>query len=387
MSFLQFIPMLAIMLFIGFLVRLISKKFRLPWMILLILLGFAMKNFSVGGQYFMIPSQALILFTLFMLIIVVFNDISTISMHEFNEYSAYGIKITVLSFVSNMLFLTFFSYLFFGIQGFLLNILLVLIISGTDLTTILFMFKENKATEIMKYEALMNTPVVLIGSFVIIGVMQANLGITTDLMNFFPLIKQILLGIGAGVLFSILTFTLMSKFHHRHLSPILLVLLAILSYLFAEFIQGMGIFAIAVYAFAFEKSLIEKKTELRDFSRKFSDMFSVLVFMFLGYLLPSGLSLSFILGAFAVFVIYLVLRICSVYLALHGELKFKELFFISMTPAKGITVAALVLLSSEFNFLPRDITNAIILIMLFSIMLSSFMAIMSHRMFRKDIED
>jgi NhaP-type Na+/H+ or K+/H+ antiporter len=387
MQFIEYLPILSIMLFLGFFIRLISKKFRLPWMILLILLGFAMKNFSIGGQHFMIPSQALIIFTLFILIIVVFNDISTISMHEFNEYSGYGIKLTAISFVSNMLFLTFFSYFFLGINSFMLNILLALIVSSTDLTTIIFMFKENKATEIMKYEALMNTPVALIGSLAIIGIMQANLGITTDLMNFFPLIKQILLGIGAGVFFSIITFDLMSKFHHKHLSPALLILLAVASYLFAEFIKGMGIFAIAVYALAFEKSLLEKKTELRNFSRKFSDFFSVLAFMLLGYLLPSGLSTSFILSTFFFFAVYLALRIGSVWLALHGELKFKELFFISMTPAKGLTVAVLAILSSEFNFLPREVTNAIILFLLFSIMLSSLMAILSHRMFRKDIED
>jgi NhaP-type Na+/H+ or K+/H+ antiporter len=217
--------------------------------------------------------------------------------------------------------------------------------------------------------------------------MQLNPGITPNLISFIPLIKQILLGLGVGVMFSILTFTFMTRFHHKHVSPVLLVFLAGLAYVFAEFIQGMGIFAIAVYAVAFEKSLLEKKTELRDFSRKFSDFFSVLAFMLLGYILPSGLSLFFIIKVLSVFIAYLLIRFGSVYLALHGDFKFKEIFFISMTPAKGLTVAVLALFCSEFKFLSKEVSNVIIVFLIFSILLSTLMGILSRNILKKDIEE
>jgi NhaP-type Na+/H+ and K+/H+ antiporter len=182
---------------------------------------------------------------------------------------------------------------------------------------------------------------------------------------------------------------LMSRFHHRHASPLLLVSLAALTYFSAEFMHGYGIFSIAVYALVFEKSLLEKKAELRVFSRNFSDFFSVLAFMLLGFILPTGITFLFILKTLAFFIIYLLLRMGSVYLSLHDheDFSFNELFFISFTPSKGLTVAALALFLSEFSFIPKELPELIILFLLISIMLSTMMAILAKSIFRKDIEE
>ncbi len=387
MGYLQYLPLICVMIFFGFLVKLFAKKAKLPWVILLILLGAAFANISIGGVAFYIPPEFLIGFTLFVLIIVVFNDISTITTHEFTEYSKSALRLTTISKIINMMFLSFFSYLIFGFSEPLLNFLLVFAVSNTDITSLMFMFKENKAIETLKFEALFSTPISLLGSLVIIGAMQFSPGISFGLAGFIPFIKKIFFGIGAGAILSILTFSMMSKYHHKHISRFLLISLAIAAYFLGEFIGGYGIFAIAVYALVFEKSFLEKKDELRHFSKKLSDFFSVVAFMLLGYIMPTGLTPLVLLKAVGFFIVYLVLRLASVFLALHGEFKTKEIFFIALTVPKGLTACALTLFLSVLLFIPVGFSDIVAVFLLLSIILSCIMALSSHYLFKKEIEE
>ncbi len=392
MSIIEYMPQLFIILIIGLIIGIISRKLKLPSVLLLILAGAILNNIFINGQaVFHMPSELLISIVFFMLIIVVFNDVSSFSIHELNTYGEEAFKIALMFISLSILFFSIATHFVMGFKSIILSLLFTAVISSTDPTSLLLIFKDktNKIFEILKYESVINTPIVIVIMVILLGFMQNESGILNNLANIYPFIQQLLIGIGTGIIVAIIVFKFMSKVHHEKISPILLLLSALFTYLLANFVGGFGILAVAVFAIFFEKTSIHKKAELKEFSKKTSIILGMVVFVIIGFMLPINLKADFLFKSLLLFIILLIIRFASIFFVFMNEhFSMKEMIFMSLNVEKGLTVAVIILVLSHYIIaIPLEIINLSILFMLYSIILSSIAAHSSKYFLGADLEE
>ena len=226
---------------------------------------------------------------------------------------------------------------------------------------------------------------------------------------FIPFSQQIITGIGAGVFVGIIVLRFMKNFYSDKLSPLMLITSSLLTYIIAESIGGNGVLAVTVYGVFFGNMRVKKKLELKGFSNMLSNILEIVVFVLIGFLLPIDLSFNFILKSLLLFVIMVILRFISIEIVyLNDHLNLKESIFISLNCAKGIAVAVVAFLLSNYilelpvmvegvkliNVMPlirypgaEVIIDLMILFMVYSIILTTIMARFSQHFIRLKVED
>jgi len=223
-----------------------------------------------------------------------------------------------------------------------------------------------------------------------------------------PFMQQIITGIGTGVFLGIIVFRFMKKFYSDKLSPLMLLTTSLLTYIMAESIGGNGVLAVTVFGVFFGNTRVKKKIELKGFSNSISNILEIVVFVLIGFVLPIHLPISFILKSILLFGLMIILRFIAIELVYYNDhLNLKERIFISLNCAKGIAVAVIAFILSNYvlnlpilvdgvkliNSIPliqypgaKTIIDLMILFMLYSIILSSIMARFSQKFIRLKVE-
>ena len=220
--------------------------------------------------------------------------------------------------------------------------------------------------------------------------------------------QQIITGLGTGVFFGIIVFRFMRKFYSDKLSPLTLITSSLLTYILAENLGGNGVLAVTVFGIFFGNVRVKKKLELKGFSTMLSKVLEILVFILIGFLLPINIGLPFIIRSLLLFAIMIILRFATLEIIyLHGDLNLKERIFMSLNCSKGIAVAVVAFILSNYvlnlpvivegvktiNQVPlityaggKIILDLMILFLLYSIILSSLMAKFSQYFIRLKVE-
>jgi cell volume regulation protein A len=403
MEALVFLTYLASVLLIGIICTIISRKLKIPNILLLIIVGIVLSRISYKGVPLLeFPSQFLTSIGILALVMIVFDSSSRFKLKEFDQLSLYALKLTGAFLFFNMLFLTIALIFVFGLKFNLFYILLALLfsalMSGTDPGAVLSMFGQtkNKVVKILEIESLINTPLVVLLPFIFLDLMNKIVGKSISTIQFFdqlfPFLKDFLLrliaGIGAGVLIGIIIFKVMRKQYSGVLSPLSIITAALMTYILAENLGGNGVLAVTTLGLFFSNVYVKQKVELLEFSSIFTNALEILVFVLIGLIIDIPRTPEFLMQSFLLFVIYILIRFLSVQLSFKKEeFNFKERVFMALNVQKGIAVAVVVFALSILNIEGIDILlNLTLMFMLYSILLSTVILKLSKYFIKREIK-
>jgi len=263
--------------------------------------------------------------------------------------------------------------------------------AGTDPSSVFILLGEtkHKVLEFLRLEAVLNTPVVVIIPFLLLdivrGVRQLSVESTfNDLL--LPLLQQVIVGIGTGLLIGVIVFRLMRKHYSKSLSPVVVIATTILAYVMAEQLAGNGVVAVATLGLLFGNTYVKRKGQLVEFSSILSTSLNILVFLMVGMLVVINFDLTFFIKSIVLFIVAVIARFLAVVLSLQGsEFKWREKLFMSLHMPKGIAVAvvtlSLAVLWPELN----ELLTLMILFMAYSLILGSVTDRFSKYFIKKDI--
>ena len=153
MEALVFLTYLGIILLIGIISTLISRKLGLPNILLLILTGILLSRITYNGQIlFQFPDIFLTSIGILALVMIVFDSSSRLKVKEFDVLSIKTLKLSAAFLLANMVILSFFTVLIFKLPLTYLAVMFAALMSGTDPSTVFTMFKQtkNKVIEILE---------------------------------------------------------------------------------------------------------------------------------------------------------------------------------------------------------------------------------------------
>ena len=404
----QILTHLAVLLLLGLVISIISKRLNVSNILLLILTGLILGQGPLR-DVFSFEGTFLVALAVLTLVMVVFDGSSRFEMKSVNLFSVAALKVSLLFLLLNLVFITLFtSWLFFGdfrVEALLFSAILAFVMSGTDPGSVFIMLKSstNKVIEFLEVEAIINTPIMVIFPFIIIAVLNnlQDADVASALMGqVVPLLQQVVVGIGAGVIIGIVVFKSMKKVYSSRFSPVGIITAALLAYILAENLSGNGVLAVATLGLFFGNIYIKEKENLQEFSSMLGNSLVILVFLLIGLIVKVDLSMALLLKALALFIILVLTRLASIQWGLRGKMfvkekhfNDKERLFMAVSMPKGIAAAVVAFSLSVFSIAPRlvpmmeTILQLIIVMIIYSLVASSVIDRFSKRLIRVKLEE
>ncbi len=368
---------ITILLVLGIVLTFIAKKLRLPNVILLILAGYILSYFKFAKEYLVFSPSFVTSIAIIALIMIVFDSTSRFNLKAVSRDAPKTVIITLLNIILMFSIFPVATKYLFGLSwtySFLLSMILI----GTDPGAVLTMLADIKdhVTRFLKLESIVNTPFTVILPFLVLQIsktFQEGSIIGTFSQHIVPFSRQIITGIGTGIVIGLIIFRLMKKQYSEMLSPVTLIVSALATYILAEYLGGNGVLAVTTLGLLFGNVYITRKRTLRAFGNLFSNIFEIFVYILLGLSLSIPLTANFILMTLLLFAIYILLRIIATHFSLWNYFNWREKLFVSLNAAKGIAVAVV-----AFGIVSLDpkisiVAEIIFMFIIYSIILSSIM--------------
>jgi potassium/hydrogen antiporter len=370
---------LSIILLIGLLTSIISQKFKIPNILLLLLIGVGLGRVVYkGGPLIEFPQLFMTSISILALVMIVFDSSSRFNMKRVDYFSLHTLWLSLVFLIFNLIFLTAFTMLIFDVKSIFLALVFASLMAGTSPAVVLSMFKnvKNKVFEFLGLESLLNTPLIVLLPFIILDLkatLRDELVVSEFIEQFVPLLQQFVVGVGSGVLIGLIMFKFMRKAYSVVLSPLAVITSALLAYIIAENLDGNGVLAVTTMGLLFGNVYVKQKFQLQEFALVFSNSLEILVFVLIGIVIAIPLNADFIIKSLILFSLYLLIRFVSIIFSLRGvNFTFKEKIFMSLNVQKGIAVAVVVFSIATLNIEGmQTILNLTLAFMLYSIILSS----------------
>lgn len=385
-----YLTSLAIVLLVGVLCAIISNKLKLPNILFLLIFGILLNNIHYNGQplvYF--PNELIAAISVLAIAIIVFDSASRLKLKEFDALAFKSLYLTLVFVVLNVAVITVATHYIFGFDIFY-SFMFASMLSGTAPEVVLSIMGnvKNKVVELLDVESIINTPIVVLLPFIFLD-MKKTLGAFTVekvVSQAVPFIQQLVVGIGAGILVGLIVFKLMKRYYSEWLSPIAMLAATLLTYVLAENLAGNGVLAVTTMGLFFGTIYVKEKKELQSFSSIFSHLLIILVFVMVGLLINIFAGWEFMLKAFGIYLLICLLRYLSIKATVAKEFDKKELFFMTFNAPKGVAVAVVVLLLYTLNLEGLiDILDMALVVMLYSIIISSIVVSFSKYLIGKEV--
>ena len=383
MEALIYLTYIAVLLLIGIICSIISNKFKIPNIILLILAGISLRYLPPQLISTTLSTTFLAGISIIALVMILFDSTSRLKLKTFDSLSIKSLKLASISLLFNILFLTIPVALLYRIEGtFSMSIILALIfttlVSATDSASVAVLLKgiHNKLAKLLQIESIVNTPLAIIFPLMLLDLFY-NAGEITSIPSLLvqqiaPFLGQIIIGIGSGVFIGLIIFKLMKRKYSEQLSPIAIITAALLTYILAQNLGGSGVIAVVALGLFFGNIHLERKESLFDISSVFSNFLEILVFILIGFSINLQLSWIFLIKSLFLFLLYLLIRFLAVKVTFGKEYSFKEQIFLSLNVSKGIAVAviAFTLMTKNMPSI-NSILPLILIFMVYSIALAT----------------
>lgn len=382
---------------IGILITILAKKLKISNLLLLLLAGLGLGWVARNSGVMEVPSSLMLPIAVVALAIIVFYGSSQFKLKALDNFSISALKLTSVFLFFNMLFLgLIISIIFFEEWSFinlLYSLIFAIIVTGTDPASVFAMLKSktHRIVEFLETEAILNSPIIVILPFIILDIiLDGGTIVAIDWQSYFvAILTQVLVGIGSGIFIGIIFFKAMKSFYSEDLSPLAIIISALLSYILAENLGGSGVLAVAVLGFFFGNISLAGKYSLQSFSNTISSALEILVFILLGFIITLNVDYIFVIKSIGIFGLIILSR----YLAVKWTLKKdnytnKEKWFITLNMPKGIAVAVLIFSLSVFGLQQLEtINNLLILVMIYSLVLSTIVNKLSKHFISIKIND
>lgn len=403
MESLVFLTYIAVILLFGIILTIISRKLKIPNILLLIVIGIIFGNIRYNGSPLMsFPEIFLTGMGTLALVMVVFDSSSRFKFKEFDTLSIAALKLSITFLFLNLVFLTISTKLVFGISSVFIAAVFAALMSGTDPLAVMVMLKDSKAkaVKMLEIESIINTPIIVLLPFIILEFMhniRLEFVLSKSIEQILPFIQQIVSGIGAGILVGIIVLKLMRKYYSETLSPLAIITAALLTYILAENLKGNGVLAVTVMGIIFGTFYVKEKAQLQEFSSLFANSLEILVFVLVGMIIKFPFTIDFFMKSGLLFLIFLLIRFISVQFAFKGDSwNFKEKIFMTLNAQKGIAVAVIAFMlfakyTDQNNFLFNlpgisEILNLTLVFMIYSIVISTVVVKFSKYFIGKEIK-
>ncbi|MBW2966168.1 cation:proton antiporter [Candidatus Woesearchaeota archaeon] len=374
------ISYIGIILFIGLLSSIISRKLKIPNLLLLILVGMILGSIKYNNKQ-IVEFSPLFLASLAVitLAMVVFHSSSRFNFRKFDTMSVSALKLSLIFLFLNLIFLSIITYYIFKPASFLLAILFAAVISGTDPSSTLMILAgaRSRLFELLKVEAILNTPLIVLIPFLLIDIIKNLTGESTLAIlssQLMPFAQQFVTGIGTGILIALIFLRVMKRYYSVTLSPLAIIIIALLTYAIAETLGGNGVLSVTTAGIMFGNLYrVKHMRKLQEFGSIFSEVLEILVFVLIGSVIKIPFTTNFLIPSSILFIIYLVLRFISVQLSFRkATYTLKEKLYMTLNISKGIAVAVVVFtLATKVIIGMNLILNLIFLFMIYSIILST----------------
>lgn len=379
---LLYLTYMIVILLIGLLCTVISKKSRWPSILLLILVGIALNNLTYRGKP-VVELSPLFLTSIgiIALVMIVFDSTARFKFKEFDTFSVNAIKLMTIFLFLNLFLLSISSLIIMGfpftLHYILLSLIFAALMAGTDTGAVITVLKgaKNKITDFLEVESILNTPLTVVIPFLLLDfIVSTSKG--TAAIRFtevvFPFLTQIVAGIGAGVLMGLVAFKVMRRYYSEDLSPLAIIVSAMLAYILAENLGGNGVLAVTAMGLIFGSIYVKQKMQLMEFSSVFSTSMEIFVFVLIGLIITIPYELDFFIKSFVLFAIHILIRLLAVHISFMREHSLKEKIFMSLTVPKGISISVVAFTLTTYSFDGMSqMLNYILVFILYSIILAS----------------
>ncbi|MBU0535685.1 MAG: cation:proton antiporter [Nanoarchaeota archaeon] len=391
---LVYLGYIGMILFFGILTTIFSKKMKIPNILFLIVLGIILGQVHYkGAPLVAFPEVFIVSIGILALVMIVFDSTSRFKLKEFDQDSMPAIELTGIFLIMSMIFLTLATHYLYDVP-ILIALLFSALMAGTapDVVLTLLQGMKHKALQFLEVEAIINTPLIVILPFIIIEFALTGISsesITTQFIDqILPFLQQIVAGIGVGILVGIIIFKVMRKQYSTLLSPLSIIVAALLTYVMAEALEGSGVLAVTTLGLFFGSVYVKHKGELQEFSSFFSYALEILVFVLIGLLIRVSFTAQFFVYSIGLFILMVIIRYFSILMAFRGQFSLRERLFMTLNAPKGIAVASVTFLLTTFQAQIPDITkitDLTLAFILYSIIVSSIVARYSKYFIHKDI--
>lgn len=386
-----YLTYIGVLLLIGLICAIIAKKVRLPNVLLLIIVGIMLNKITYkGAQLIYFPDVFLTSIGILALVMIIFDSTSRFKLKEFDQASMPAIKLTIFFFVSCLILLSLSVHYLYNVSWGL-SILFASLMAGTAPDVVLFMIPEtkNKLLQLLEVESIINTPVIVLVPFIVLDFMHSvssELILSRFIDQIAPFLQQIVAGIGAGILIGLIIFKIMKRWYSEKLSPLALIVAAILTYVLAENLGGNGVLAVTTMGLFFGNIYVKQKGSMQEFSSLLSLSLEILLFILVGLIVVVPFTSQFLLFSIGFFIIYLCARYFAVQISFKKLYNIKQKMFMTLNSPKGIAVAVVVfmLATRQIQGIER-VNNLILAFMLYSIIVSSVVAKFSKYFIKMEI--
>ena len=142
---LLYLTYLAVIFLIGLLTSIISQRFRIPNILLLLLIGIGLGRIGYhGAPLISFPEIFMTGISILALVMIVFDSSSRFSLKRIDYFSLHTLWLSIVFLIFNLVFLTGFTMVIFSIKSVFLALIFSALMSGTDPGAVLSMFNNIK---------------------------------------------------------------------------------------------------------------------------------------------------------------------------------------------------------------------------------------------------
>jgi cell volume regulation protein A len=187
-------------------------------------------------------------------------------------------------------------------------------------------------------------------------------------VNLVVFLQYILIGLGTGVLISIIIFRLLRNTKINLFHELFLVVAAVLTYLLTEQLNGSGLFAILIMGMFFGNSYVRQNSDMKSFSPYIIKSLEIIIFLLVGFIIIPEFYTNMIIGSIIIFIAYLIVRLIVINIA-YSRYSLQNKILLTAAP-KGIVYASLILVLGTSRTLPAIMINIMFLIIIYSLIVS-----------------
>ncbi|MBI2103181.1 cation:proton antiporter [Candidatus Woesearchaeota archaeon] len=328
---------ISIILLGGTLLSLLAPKIRVPEILLFILFGFGIQQFSqrVYG-FFDLPFIFIATTGLLVLALQVFEGSASISFRTLDKSSTAALRLVTLNTVFHLLLFTLATWIIIR-NPLPQAALFAAIFVGTSAPITLALLGNVKGYVfgLLRLESLLNTPFNALFPFLIIDIFFGR-GVENAVEPVKTFLLQIFIGIGVGVLAGLILFKLIHHIYSKIYSPLAVLIASLLTYSLAEVLGGTGVLAVMALGLLFGNLYIKQRKQMLEVESVFSRSVYILLLVLFGTLLSFPLTLTFFLKVVILLIAYIVVRYLSIAASLP-HLSQQEKIYMSLMGTNGVT--------------------------------------------------
>lgn len=328
---------ISVILLGGTLLSFLALRIRIPEILLFILFGFGIQQFSQRVNPFLdLPFIFIATTGLLVLALQVFEGSASISFRILDKVSATALKLIFINTVFHMILFTLAVWII--IRNTLPQAaLFAAIFVGTSAPITLALLGDVKGYVfgLLRFESLLNTPFNALIPFLIIDFFFGG-SVENVVEPVKTFLLQIFVGIGAGVLAGLILFKLIHNIYSRIYSPLAVLIASLLTYALAETLGGTGVLAVMSLGLLFGNLYIKQRKQMLEVESVFSRSVYILLLVLFGTLLSFPLTLEFLLKVILLLLAYIIIRYLSIAVSLPRLLR-REKIYMALMGTNGVT--------------------------------------------------